>query len=509
MDGQDDWGDIPQIEDVADADAKAEVQRLAALDAAAYETERKAAASRLGWRASVLDAEVKKARPHGGDEGEDGDTPETVEPWPDPVDGASLAEEIRDRLRAHVVFGASCDADLATLWIIGSYLMDTWRLWPRLMVTSPTKACGKSTLLEVIDAMAHRGFIVSNASPAAIFRAIEAWRPTLLLDEADTWMRQNEELAGVLNSGHTRRTARVIRVQEVNGEHLPVPFSTWCPMVIAGIGSQRDTLMSRSIVIGLRRKLPEESVQRLPLDLHAQLLRIRRQAARWAADNAVMLGAMETEPPACGDDRMQDNFTPLWRIAEALGDVWPERISAAYAAKAMAEDDDAEPAGIMMLRDISEIFANRGADRIATSDIVGDLIVMEERPWGDWRHGRPLSAQSVAKQMKPFGIKAKVLKLCGASARVYLRSEVEAAAARYTAQKCNPVTLQQNQEVDALSKCNPEQKVTPEKSNNPLKLNEGYGVTPTGGGAEDGYAARDDPHNPDAWRNSPMEGQRT
>jgi len=379
------------------------------------------------------------------------------------------------------VFGAAHDADAAALWIIGSYLMDTWRLWPRLLVTSPTKACGKSTLLEVIDAMAHRGFIVSNASPAAIFRAIEAWKPTLLLDEADTWMKQNEELAGVLNSGHTRRTARVIRVQEVNGEHLPTAFSTWCPMAIAGIGSQRDTLMSRSIIISLRRKLPDESVQRLPFDLHAQLLRTRRQIARWAVDRAVTLGAMETEPPACGDDRLQDNFTPLWRIAQALGDVWPERIAAAYAARAMAEDEDAEPAGIMMLRDIAELFATRPGrpDRIATTEIVNDLIAMEERPWADWRHGRPLSAQSVAKQMKPFGIKAKVLKLHGASARVYLQSDVEAAAARYTAQKCNLVTLQQNQQVSTFSKRSPEQKVTPETSHNTLKINEGYGVTPT------------------------------
>lgn len=87
-------------------------------------------------------------------------------------------------------------------------------------------------------------------------------------------MKQNEELAGVLNSGHTRRTAPVIRVAEVNGEDLPVAFSTWCPMAIAGIGSQRDTLMSRSIIISLRRNLPDETVTRLPFDLHGQLLRM-------------------------------------------------------------------------------------------------------------------------------------------------------------------------------------------------------------------------------------------
>lgn len=437
-------GDLPKVEDVTAADSMAEVKRLAGLDPAAYETARRDAAACLGWRASVLDAEVQKVRPRGeGDQlAEDGDTSgiETLTPWPDPVDGASLAEEIRDRLRAHVVFGASGDADAATLWIFGSYLMDTWRLWPRLMVTSPTKACGKSTLLEVLDAIVRGGFIASNASPAAVFRAIEAWHPTLLLDEADTWMTQNEELAGVLNSGHTRRTARVIRVSEVKGQHLPVAFSTWCAMAIAGIGGLRDTLMSRSIVIGLRRRLPDEPVDRLPLDLHHQLLRTRRQIARWAEDNAGRIAAMQSEPPDCGDDRRRDNWTPLHRIAAALGGAWPDRTASAYVTQSQAQDEDTEPAGVMMLGDLSEIFASRRVDRIASSELVGDLLLLEERPWAEWRNGKPITAQSVAKLLKPFGVKVRILKLNGATARVYLRSEIDAAAARYTPQKRNSIT---------------------------------------------------------------------
>lgn len=483
-------------------DIKAEITRLAGLDAAAYETERKDAASRLGFRAAVLDDEVKRARPRKADTDDEGDQPEaieTVEAWPDPVDGASLAEEIRDRLNTHVIFGSSHDADATTLWIFGSFLMDTWRLWPRLLVTSPTKACGKSTLLEVIDAMAHRGLITSNASAAVIFRAIEAWGPTLLLDEADTWLRQNEEAAGILNSGHTRRTARVLRVQEVDGEHVPVAFSTWCPMVIAGIGAQRDTLMSRSIIISLRRKLPSETTAKPPVELHAQLLRIRRQIARWTADNAVRLGAMEIEPPACGDDRLQDNFTPLTRIAAALGGPWPDRIATAYIASAQAEDEDSEPAGIMMLRDLAELFASRGADRMSSSEIVGDLIVMEERPWSEWRHGKPLTAQTVAKLMKPFSVKTRALKLRGSMARVYLRADVEAAAARYASQ---PATLQPVNENNGLEDKQPatlDAKVADLKPNNPLKTNEGCRVAdlePDAGG----YTHDADLHDPDSWQ---------
>lgn len=126
-------------------------------------------------------------------------------------------------------------------------------------------------------------------------------------------------------------------------------------MAIAGIGAQRDTLMSRSIVTGLRRRLPDEPVDRLPFDLHQQLLRARRQIARWAEDNAGRIAAMKSELPDCDDDRRRDNWTSLHRIAAALGGAWPDRIASAYAAQSQAQVEDTEPAGVMMLGDLAEI----------------------------------------------------------------------------------------------------------------------------------------------------------
>jgi putative DNA primase/helicase len=325
-------------------------------------------------------------------------------------------------------------------------MMDTWRLWPRLLITSPTKACGKSTLLETLEAIVHRGLILSNAKSAGVFRAIEAWRPSLLLDEADTWMKQDEELAGILNSGHTRRTARVIRVVDVKGELTPTLFSTWCPMVIAGIGGQRDTLMSRSIVIGLRRKLASEAVERMPMDLHERLVRIRRQAARWAQVNHIAIGDSEVEPPECGNDRRRDNFTPLWRIAGALGGPWPERIAAAYASQAVAADEDDEPAHVLMLRDVLAIFDQKDAVELPPSEIIGELLLMEDRPWVDFKHGKPITVHGLARLLKAFKVRTNFRKFYGKSARVYLRKDIAAASEPYVSEgggeTRDPVTSQ-------------------------------------------------------------------
>lgn len=121
----------PDAEEMAaepEPDAAAEIEALAALDPAAYETRRREAAKRLGMRAGVLDRLVAGARTKGGEnDAAGGETAitERLDPWPKPVDGAALAGVMRARLCAHVVFAHPGDADLATVWALGSYLMDS------------------------------------------------------------------------------------------------------------------------------------------------------------------------------------------------------------------------------------------------------------------------------------------------------------------------------------------------------------------------------------------------
>src|SRR4029453_13517885 len=89
-------------------------------------------------------------------------------------------------------------------------------------------------------------------TPAALFRAIEAGKPTLLIDEADTFAKMADELRGILNAGHTRDTAYVVR----SGGHARGPrlFFTGAPKVVAAIGHLPDTIQDRSIRIVLVRK---------------------------------------------------------------------------------------------------------------------------------------------------------------------------------------------------------------------------------------------------------------
>jgi putative DNA primase/helicase len=102
----------------------------------------------------------------------------------------------------------------------------------------------------VLYQLSCRPLAAANLTPAVAFRIIEAARPTLLIDETDTFVKENDKLGGVLNSGHTRATAFVIRCQ--GEDNQPRCFSTWAAIALAAIGKLPATLADRSIEIKLK-----------------------------------------------------------------------------------------------------------------------------------------------------------------------------------------------------------------------------------------------------------------
>jgi putative DNA primase/helicase len=264
--------------------------------------------------------------------------------------------------------------------------------------------CGKSTALALLGAVVPRPLPSANISPAALFRAVEKYRPTLLLDEAETYMRDgNEALRGILNAGHARTQAFVMRVE---GDSLePRIFSTWGPKVFALIGRLPATLEDRSIVIPMKRKAKGERVERLRLDrLPAEGEPLRQRAARWAADN---IGTLKNaDPPVPAElvrDRTRDNWRPLLAIADLLGGAWPNEARRAALALAGGRPTE-DTARITLLEDIRAIFKEEGVDRLPSGDLVKSLVELEDHPWPEWRDGRSLTATQLARLLKPFGI---------------------------------------------------------------------------------------------------------
>jgi len=234
-----------------------------------------------------------------------------VEPAVEKILGDKLLSSIKDILKKYVILPGGVAEPIAA-WVVLTYCHNAFRILPMLGIVSPVKRCGKTTLLEVLQAMTNKGLAASNVSSAAVFRTIEKYSPTFLVDEADTFIKDNDELRGVLNSGHTRASAFVVRV--VGENHDPIKFSTWGPKAIAMIGNLPDTLQDRSIVVSLRRKAPGEMVSKLGVDFENECYQIRRACRRWADDNMDTLREMTPDLPQTNNDRITDNWTQLIAI---------------------------------------------------------------------------------------------------------------------------------------------------------------------------------------------------
>lgn len=248
-----------------------------------------------------------------------------VTQWAEPVSGVALLAEVEAAIRKHVVVPADAAPAMA-LWILHTHGLEAAQISPRLAIVSPTKRCGKSTVLKILGALVRRPLASTNVTAAGIYRGIEAHQPTLLVDEADTFLEGRDDLRGVLNAGHDRQSATVLRC---TGDELePRLFRVFAPVAIAAIGRLPDTLMDRSIVIEMRRKTGAESVERLRRAEREALMDIPRRCTRWVADNLEELRRARPSIPADLDDRAADNWEALLAIADAAGGPWPERARA-------------------------------------------------------------------------------------------------------------------------------------------------------------------------------------
>lgn len=350
-----------------------------------------------------------------------------VQPWAHPVDGRVLLDEIAAVFNRHMDLSEGMTEALA-LWVMHTHAHDAAQHSPILFISSPTKRCGKTNLLSVLDLLVPKPLSAANVTPASVFRAIDKWKPTMLIDEADTFISDKSELRGVLNSGHRRSQAHVTRC--VGDDHTPKVYSTWCPKAFAGIGRLPSTLEDRSIIIELRRKLKSVRVERVPIRQEAYD-ELRRKAARWALDHTRRLEQADPHVPDALSDRARDNWIPLLAIADLIGGDWPEQARKS-AVRLSARDDD-EGEAEMLLQDLQIIFSREDAEALWTEAIIVALTEMEGRPWADLTRGRPITAHTLARLLKPFHVFPRKMRIDGSIQKrsAYERKRLEPVWRRY------------------------------------------------------------------------------
>lgn len=337
-------------------------------------------------------------------------------------DSAVLLDEVRDYLSRFVAYPSTHSLVAHALWIAHCHFMEVWESTPRIAFLSTEPASGKTRALEITETVVPRPVESVNATAAYLFRKVNGVEglPTILYDEIDTVFGAkagpHEEIRGLLNAGHRRGAVAgrcVNRGNIIETEELPA----FCAVAIAGLGNLPDTILSRSIIVKMRRRTSIEKVEPYRRRVHSpQGHDLGERLAQWANESREGLRDRVPDLPSGVDDRAADVWEPLIVLADEVGGRWPEEARRA-AVSFVSDAKKEEPSlGIHLLRDIRLVFGSQR--QIFSSELVQRLNDLEEAPWGNLK-GTQMDARRLAKFLRSYDIKSKQIRIGSASGKGY------------------------------------------------------------------------------------------
>jgi len=348
--------------------------------------------------------------------------------------GELMLRAVRDLLGRFVSYPNEHAQTAHALWCVHAHMMDAWESTPRLAFLSAEPASGKTRALEITELLVPNPVAAVNVSPAYLFRKVGGEEgATILFDEIDTVFgpkaKENEEIRGLLNAGHRRGAVAgrcVAHGSKIDTEEIPA----YAAVALAGLGWLPDTILSRSIIIRMRRRHAGEKIEPFRRRIHAAKgHHVRDLIDAWAKSNAANMRWPAL--PAEIQDRDADVWEPLIAISDAVGGNWPE-LARSAAVALVAASKEAEPSlGVKLLSDLRLVFGD--ADEMSTKEILRGLVEIDESPWRDLR-GKPLDDRSLAKRLGSYGVKSKTVRIGEHTPRGYKRTDLFDVWRRYLPQ---------------------------------------------------------------------------
>lgn len=358
---------------------------------------------------------------------------------PEALAGARLLDDVETFLSRFVVYPSEEARVAHALWIAHTWFMDEWDSTPRIAFLSPEPGSGKSRALEVTEPLVPRPVHAVNTTPAYLFRKVsdEAGPPTILYDEIDTVFgpkaKDNEDVRGMLNAGHRKGAMAgrcVLRGKNVETEELPA----YCAVALAGLDDLPDTIMTRSIVVRMRRRAPGEAIEPWRLRINGPTAYELQQRLMDWAEARQMLVTWPDMPDGI-EDRNADVWEALLAVADLAGGDWPERARRTAVTLVAASSDRTGSLGVTLLRDLFEIFGTQ--ERVPTDVILEALHDVDESPWADLR-GKALDARGLSNRLRKYGVKPKQMRINGEVIRGYELSDLADPFSRYLSPPPSP-----------------------------------------------------------------------
>jgi uncharacterized protein DUF3631 len=362
----------------------------------------------FGYESKEVERQIRAARPV-----EKVLSQDMADPWPEPVDGCAVADEVDAKL-VEFLYMQKIEYCALTLWTILTHSYQLFEFAAYLVAKSSEKRCAKTRVHDVVAPMCPGAIVATHMRPETLFRTISRFRVPCFLDEAHLYLKKSEDHELVLNNGF-QKGKPIWRL--VGDNHEPTQFDIYCPKALNSIGDLQDTIEDRALILHMIRKPRNVTVRpwlRAELIERNELRPIRRRLMRWVDDHAEALQQREPDIPQelYVNDRAIDIWRPLLAIADQLGGHWPERARQAaimLTSRAVAEAPETE--GTELLQHIRSIFypvAGLGGrvpkpiTVMSAAELTERLVSKPEWPWSTLSNGRPLSVNRLARMLKTY-----------------------------------------------------------------------------------------------------------
>jgi hypothetical protein len=190
-----------------------------------------------------------------------------------------LASEIQQFIHRYVDLDVAFEK-VATHYVLLTWLYDAFNELPYLRLRGDYGS-GKTRTLLTLGSLCYKGFFASGASTVSpIFHTLDAFRGTLIFDEADfRFSDERAEVVKILNNGNVRGLPVLRTMMNRQREFNPQAFQVFGPKIVATRGSYEDKgLESRFITAEMgSRQLRSDIPINLPESFKDEALHLRNR----------------------------------------------------------------------------------------------------------------------------------------------------------------------------------------------------------------------------------------
>jgi hypothetical protein len=316
-----------------------------------------------------------------------------------------LYARIKEKILHYICFDNEIYGDIVTLWIIGTYFSDVFKVFPNLFILG-SSGSGKTRLTKLITFTSRRGWMIADPTDANLPRIIDGYRPTLGLDDFDIVMRKHFPVVLSLLKHVYKESIQIPRLEKVlkGNKFLLSLFSPYTPLVMNSTEPIAETqLITRYIRIDMsksKKKFPRSD----PDVWYTQKERQELYITRFLFAPKVFEIFSHIDTGLVGRD--DEIWSPILTIAKLISDDLFEKVKEFAIKESKKKEEELYPEEKLIIEAIEKLIGSEEIVEFTAGqllDVIHDILIERkeitektfEKEWNTRKLGKILERMHI------------------------------------------------------------------------------------------------------------------